>query len=139
MSIDPYAPPAEPTAAPTAPPAPVDLNDVFSRPAAANPPPGYPPPGYPPIGATIAKRARPVSAPQPFNDPSVDSFARSMYESERRAAKSKNITFGLILVVVGIIVTAVTYDSASRQGGTYIIAWGPMVFGAIRLFKGLAS
>jgi hypothetical protein len=133
MSIDPYAPPAEPTAAP-APPAPVDLNDVFSRPAAANPAPGYPP-----IGATIAKRARPVSAPQPFNDPSVDSFARSMYESERRAARSKNITFGLILVVVGIIVTAVTYDSASRQGGTYIIAWGPMVFGAIRLFKGLAS
>jgi hypothetical protein len=41
--------------------------------------------------------------------------------------------------VVGIVVTAVTYDSASEQGGTYIVAWGPMVYGAIRLFKGLAS
>jgi hypothetical protein len=131
MSIDPYAPPAEPTAAP-APAAPVDLNDVFRRPAAANP-------GSPPIGAAIAKRARPVSMPQPWTDPSGDAYARSIYESERRAARSKNITLGLILLVVGIVVTAATYDSASRQGGTYIIAWGPMVFGAIRLFKGLAS
>ena len=61
------------------------------------------------------------------------------YEAERRAAKSRNIAIGLVLLVIGIIVTAVTYDSASREGGTYIIAWGPMVFGAIRLFKGLAG
>jgi len=134
MSIDPYAPPAAPDALPAPAPPPVDLNDVFSRPAAANPPPGYPP-----IGAAIAKRARAVSTPQPWNGPSVDGYAQSIYESERRAAKSKNITLGLILVVVGIIVTAATYDSASRSGGTYIIAWGPMVFGAIRLIKGLAS
>ena len=135
MSIDPYAPPADPHAspAPAAPP-PVDLNDVFSRPAAPNPPTGYPP-----IGATIARRARAVSTPQPWNGPSGDAFAQSMYESDRRAAKSKNIVLGLILLVVGTIVTVATYDSASRQGGTYIIAWGPMVFGAIRLIKGLAA
>jgi hypothetical protein len=134
MSIDPYAPPAQPDPAPAPAAAPVDLNDVFKRPAAANSPTGYPP-----IGAAIAKRARPVSMPQPWTDPSGDAYARSIYESDRRAARSKNITFGLILLVVGIVVTAATYDSASRQGGTYIIAWGPMVFGAIRLFKGLAS
>ena len=62
-----------------------------------------------------------------------------MYESERRAARSHNIMIGLLLLVVGVIITAVTYDSASQQGGTYIIAWGPMVYGGIRLFKGLAS
>ena len=139
MSMDPFAPPAaDPTAtpaAPASPPPPADLNAVFSRPAA----PSAPAPGYPPIGANIAARARAVSTPPPWNGPEGAAFAQSMYEEQRRAARSKNITFGLILLVVGIVVTAVTYDSASQEGGTYIVAWGPMVYGAIRLFKGLAS
>jgi hypothetical protein len=138
MSFDPYAPPADPTASPGGPAAPVapappaDLNAVFSRPAA-------PAPGYPPIGANIAARARAVSTPPPWNGPEGAAFAQSMYEQQRAAARSKNITYGLILLVVGIIVTAFTYSSASQEGGTYIVAWGPMVYGAIRLFKGLAS
>jgi hypothetical protein len=125
MSLDPYAPPPPPT----------DLNDVFSRPAA--PPPAAP--GYPPIGSNIAARARPISTPPPWTGPEGAAFIQSSYEAERRAAKSKNITFGALLLVAGIIVTAVTYDSASQSGGTYIVAWGPMVYGAIRLFKGLAG
>ena len=133
MSLDPFAPPppAEPTSTPSAP---ADLNAVFSRPAAP-----APAPGYPPIGANIAARARPISTPPPWPGPDGAAFAQSMYEAERRAAKSKNIMFGLILLVVGLVVTAVTYDSASQEGGTYIIAWGPMVYGGIRLFKGLLA
>lgn len=112
---------------------PSDLNDVFKRPAAD------PAPGYPPIGATIANRARAITTPPPWNPPSGDAFAASIYEQERRAKRSRDITFGAILLIVGIIITAATYDSASREGGTYIVAWGPMVYGAIRLFKGLAA
>jgi hypothetical protein len=97
-----------------------------------------PPPGYPPIGAAIAQRARAISTP-PWEPPSGDAFAASIYEQERRAKKSRDITLGAILLVIGIIVTAATYDSASREGGTYIVAWGPMVYGAIRLIKGLAA
>ncbi len=108
-----------------------DLNDVFRRPAEN--------PGYPPVGAAVAQRARAVSTPPAWEPPSGDAFAASIYEQERRAKKSRDITVGAILLVVGILVTAFTYDSASREGGTYIVAWGPMVFGAIRLFKGLAS
>jgi hypothetical protein len=112
---------------------PNDLNDLYKRPAAD------PAPGYPPIGAAIAQRARPISTPPPWNPPSGEAFAASIYEQERRSKKNRDITLGLILLVVGILVTFFTYDSASREGGTYIVAWGPMVFGAIRLFKGLAS
>jgi hypothetical protein len=83
----------------------------------------------------LARSSMEPSRPRPaFDVP--ESFD---YEADRRAAKSKNIAIGLVLLVIGIIVTAVTYDSASREGGTYIVAWGPMVFGAIRLFKGLAG
>ena len=115
MSLDPFAPPPSP------------------------PSPPSPAPGYPPIGANIAARARPVSTPPPWTGPEGAAFAKSMYQAERSAAKARNITIDLLLVVVGIIVTAVTYDSASQGGGTYIVAWGPMVYGAIRLFKGLAA
>lgn len=39
----------------------------------------------------------------------------------------------------GDIVTAITHDHASRQGGTYVVAFGPIIVGVIRLFRGLAS
>ena len=69
-----------------------------------------------------------------MNDPYAN-----MYESERRARRSRDIGIGLVLLLLGIVITAVTYDSASREGGTYIVAYGPIVVGVIRLFKGLLS
>ncbi len=61
-------------------------------------------------------------------------------EAQRSEIRSKavaDIVFGIILLVVGIAITAATYDSASRQGGTYIVAYGPMAFGIIKLIRGL--
>jgi hypothetical protein len=37
---------------------------------------------------------------------------------------------GLCLVIGGIVITAVSYGSASDSGGTYVVLWGPVVFGA---------
>jgi hypothetical protein len=54
-------------------------------------------------------------------------------------AGTGDIVLGLILIIVGVLITAVTYDSASREGGTYFVAYGPIIFGAIRLFRGLAN
>lgn len=59
-------------------------------------------------------------------------------EPERKSLNG-NIIYGLILIAIGVIITAVTYDSASREGGTYIVAYGPIIVGVIRLFKGLAG
>jgi hypothetical protein len=42
-------------------------------------------------------------------------------------------------MVLGIIVTIGTYSSVSVSGGTYIIAYGPIIFGFIRLVRGLTS
>jgi hypothetical protein len=57
----------------------------------------------------------------------------------QRAAAHRQITYGAILTVVGIIVTIGTYSSVSVSGGTYVIAYGPIIFGFIRLVRGLTS
>lgn len=45
------------------------------------------------------------------------------------------IKVGAVLFVVGFVITVGTF-AAAKPGGTFIISWGPMVFGAIRVFKG---
>ena len=43
---------------------------------------------------------------------------------------------GALWCVGGIVVTAVTYQVASG-GGTYVVAWGAILFGAIQALRGL--
>jgi len=50
----------------------------------------------------------------------------------------KDMLFGALWCVGGIIVTAATYSAASG-GGRYVVAWGAIIFGAIQFFRGLAK
>lgn len=54
----------------------------------------------------------------------------------KKEAGGKNMLYGALWCIGGIVVTAVTFSAASG-GGTYIVAWGAIVFGAIQFFKGL--
>jgi uncharacterized membrane protein len=49
------------------------------------------------------------------------------------------IAIGVILLIVGIVITVVTHDHASKQGGTYVVAYGPIVYGVITIIRGLAK
>lgn len=49
---------------------------------------------------------------------------------------AKDIIVGLLWCIGGIVVTMVTYNNASN-GGTYVIAWGAILFGGIQFLKGL--
>ncbi len=49
----------------------------------------------------------------------------------------KHMLSGLIWAVGGTVVTAATYGAASDGGGTYVVAWGAIVFGLYDFFKGL--
>jgi len=51
---------------------------------------------------------------------------------------SDDIAFGAILLIVGIAITGITHNAASRDGGTYVIAYGPMIVGAIKILRGLS-
>lgn len=53
-------------------------------------------------------------------------------------SRGSNIGIGLFLIVIGVIVTAVSY-SAAAGGGRYVVAWGAILVGVIRLVRGLAA
>jgi hypothetical protein len=50
----------------------------------------------------------------------------------------KNMLYGALWCIGGIVVTAATYSSA-EGGGRYVVAWGAIIFGAIQFFRGLAQ
>jgi hypothetical protein len=50
---------------------------------------------------------------------------------------AKNMAIGGGICVIGIIITAVTYSSASSSGGRFVVAWGAILFGGIRLLWGM--
>jgi hypothetical protein len=56
----------------------------------------------------------------------------------KRAIAMRRMLVGGGLCILGIAITAGTYNSAADSGGgTYFIAYGPMVVGGIRFFQGL--
>jgi hypothetical protein len=54
-----------------------------------------------------------------------------------RNAARQNIVVGALWCVGGIIVTAATYNAVKDTGGTFLIAWGAILFGGIQFLKGL--
>lgn len=60
-------------------------------------------------------------------------------EAEARAAANRLLTRGVLLLLIGLVVTLVTYSQASAGGGMYVVAWGPVVFGLIQIVRGLSS
>ncbi len=56
----------------------------------------------------------------------------------RKERANKDMIYGALWCIGGTIVTVVTYSAASG-GGTYVIAWGAILFGAIQFIKGLVN
>lgn len=61
---------------------------------------------------------------------------QKQYKQEKREAGNKNMLYGALWCVGGLLVTILTYSAAS-DGGTYVVAWGAVIFGAIQFFKGV--
>lgn len=60
------------------------------------------------------------------------------YQNQKPSGVNGDIILGIILIVIGIAITVITHDHATKQGGTYVVAFGPIVVGVIRLIRGLA-
>lgn len=61
---------------------------------------------------------------------------QAQIDQAKNEAANKNMLYGALWCIGGLLVTALTYSTAS-DGGTYVVAWGAVVFGAIQFFKGV--
>lgn len=55
-----------------------------------------------------------------------------------RETGNKNMLYGALWAIGGTVVTMATY-SAAKGGGTYIVAWGAILFGIVQFFQGLSQ
>lgn len=60
------------------------------------------------------------------------------YEEANRSA-NRNIAFGLLWFIGGLLVTAITYSAVANGGGRYIVTWGAIIFGLLQFIGGLVS
>src|SRR5262245_54593748 len=70
-------------------------------------------------GTRCQRCMRPApAATSPVIEPPYDpSLELALQRDAQRAKGHSDIVYGVVLLVIGIIVTAITYDSASRAGG----------------------
>ncbi len=67
----------------------------------------------------------------------VNNIVDQVTIAKKRKAK-KDMLYGALWCVGGIIITVGTYSAASN-GGSYVITWGAIIFGGIQLFKGILN
>lgn len=57
----------------------------------------------------------------------------------KAGVNSGAIIWGLLVTIIGIVVTVTTYQTASKEGGTYVVAYGAILYGVITMIKGAIS
>lgn len=67
----------------------------------------------------------------------VDEIDIAIKEERVKKAK-KDMLYGALWCIGGLVVTAISYNSAS-EGGSYRIFWGAVVFGGYQFIKGLIN
>lgn len=66
----------------------------------------------------------------------VVSNIQNRIKEERNEIANKNMLYGTLWCIGGLLVTGITY-AVSINGGSYIFAWGAVFFGGLQFLKGL--
>lgn len=79
--------------------------------------------------------------PAPFGQPQPGLMGMAGMASMARRRGVRRVITGSAFLVIGLLVTVFTLSHAesSSGGGTYIVAWGPMVFGIVTIIRGLLA
>jgi hypothetical protein len=80
----------------------------------------------------------------PIPPETVENHRTFLARETRREGRSRGlrqIVYGLLVAVAGIVITVVTYGiaSSSRGGGRYFIAYGAVIVGGMYVIRGLAG
>ncbi len=127
--------PSGPQYAPPQQPQPYGAPPPYGQPPAAGGP-QYPfpqqmqQPQYPP--------QQPGAAPYPFPLAPQQQMAPLPPVAEPSKRGGMQILVGSGLLILGIVITSATHSHAvSNGGGSYVVAYGPIVVGVITIFKGI--
>jgi hypothetical protein len=80
--------------------------------------------------------ARPRLEAPPVRE-SSDPISEDLEVADPRDMAVRQLLVGVMLVVVGVVVTAATYSAARHDGDRYFLAFGPIVVGAIAMVRGV--
>lgn len=63
------------------------------------------------------------------------------YRDAARVAAQRQMALGGLICIIGIAITLCTYSAASSSstGGSVIVAWGAIIFGAYRFYRGWSN
>jgi len=88
----------------------------------------------------IVAKIRAKGIEEPYASEGINAAIGQIKNAYEEKARNQMIYGGLIFVV-GLALTIGTYSMAasSETGGTYLIAYGPVIFGLIRFFRGMAA
>jgi hypothetical protein len=80
------------------------------------------------------------SSDAPASDEAMAQMRRA-FEAAKAKQGIKLMRRGVILAVIGIVITAVTYSRASSRsgGGRYVVAYGPILWGVLTFVAGLVQ
>lgn len=79
--------------------------------------------------------------PAPLAQSIVGNVFAAKYEAiaANRSAGKKNMLYGALWCVGGLVITIATFAFANQGGGRYVVFWGAVIFGAIQFVRGLAQ
>ena len=81
-------------------------------------------------------------APRPVQSSAAAPVIETQWRKHRSRSNGRSqLMAGAAWCIGGVVITVVSYMTASSGpgGGSYIVAWGAILFGGIRFLKGLAS
>ena len=64
---------------------------------------------------------------------------RRMRREALQSHAKKNMLYGALWCIGGIVITVVSYGAAASGsgGGTYVVTWGAVIFGAVQFIRGV--
>jgi hypothetical protein len=106
--------------------------------------PQYGPPGYGQApGSPYGPPGAPYGGPQPgpMGPAGMGPAGMGRLAGIGRRRGTRQIVTGAVLFLIGLVITIATYSHASSSGtgGTYFVAWGPMVIGIIAIVRGVVA
>lgn len=82
-------------------------------------------------------KVRDISGSEGFIDGTAKIKVIAEKAKPTKATGKRNMLIGALWAIGGLVVTVATYSAASARGGTYVVAWGAVIFGGVQFVQGL--